>query len=128
MIELDRSDGMSIWLRCDQGGLNQLLETFRSALRGEIPHLDARVDMSTMTLKRKSRVRDASIRLQIGNETQLTRCEDDISWLISREDLESGLGRLERSAVEGFFSPAEFMRIQVRKNRKLDYLYCEIVQ
>ncbi len=127
MVKIDRSDEMSIWLRCQQIGLEQLLKAFRSALKGEVIRLDATIAMSTLTLRRRSRTIEAPLRLQIGSETQLEKQEHGVTWLISREDLESGVERLERSIVDGFFSPAELMRVQVTKNRRLDYLYCEIV-
>ncbi len=128
MVQFRREDNMAIWLIFDSVGLGRLLEVLSRALTGGRPFLEANVDMSVITMKRSSKTTATSVWVEISDETQLLKRNDKVLWVLTKEDLGSAIDRLEQCRTAGYFTPAEFIRVQVPKNRRLDYIYCELAR
>lgn len=127
MIQFKREDSMSINLLFDKEGLAQLLESLKNALKGEHSYIVAQFDASILSFK-KGTTENTSIQIEYtgSNETQLYKQNNQIIWRLDKEDTEVAIDRLELCETEGYFSPAEFIRVQVPKNKRLDYIYCEL--
>jgi hypothetical protein len=127
MIHIERTDNMAIRLIFDQVGLAELLYAFQIALNGRQGEVTAKLDTAVIKMKQGSGVVSTSICIELG-ETSLFSAYDRVNkWTIERESLESAIESLEKCQACGYFSPPEFMRVQVRKNQRLDYIYCELV-
>lgn len=127
MIQFKREDNMSIKLIFDYEGLEKILESFKKVYKGDISTIYAKLDGSVISLK-KSVVTDTSIQMEYveNGETQLKKEDNQVIWLLEKEDIEIAVERLEQCKIKGYFSPGEFIRVQVPKNKKLDYIYCEL--
>lgn len=125
MIELRRDDNMSIFLVCDEFGLTELSNAMHAS-EGATPNsVNATVDMSILTLKRKSPSVEATLVIQRGDSTRLSQGEEGIVWTMTDEDRECVISRLKQCESERTFTPAELIRVQVLKNKHLDYVYGE---
>jgi len=51
--------------------------------------------------------------------------EDKITWKFDDEFLDMCIESLSNSIQDGYFSPAEFVMVKVKKNNNLDNVYCE---
>lgn len=127
MIQLRRSDNMSVFLIFDKDGLTNLIDAMKASESAAASSIQATVDMSVVTLKRKSPTVETTLVIQRGKETQLARAEEAVVWTITDEDRESVISRFEQCAAENVFHPAELISVQVPKNRRLDDLYGEFV-
>jgi hypothetical protein len=128
MIQLKREDAMSIKLLFDKEGLSHLLNSFEKVSIGELSLIDVQLDSSVITLK-KSCIDDISMKIEYtkSGTTQIYQQNNQIIWSLEQEDIEDAIYRLQQCIVQGYFSPAEFIRVQVPKNKKLDYIYCELI-
>ena len=129
MITIKRIDKMSINMEFDKTGLKDLIKAFNDVtIKKPISNIDVVFDLSILTLK-KQRFENKTITFEYVEDTctKLVRKESEIRWLIDKEDIENAKELLEISLEKGYFSPAEFIRVQVTKNKNLDYMYCKIV-
>lgn len=127
MIQFKREDNMSIKLFFDSEGLIEILESFKNVHNGEVSSIYAQFDESVISLKKGTAI-DTSIQIEYveSGETQLKKQNNQVIWTFEKEDIEVAIERLEQCKIDGYFSPAEFIRVQVPKNKKLDYIYCEL--
>jgi hypothetical protein len=109
-------------------GLDQLINVCKKVLRGGKESISVLMDMSVVTMKETSNEMEVSLTISIGESTLIKKHDEhkQIFWLFTKEELEDAVGRLEQCKAEGYFSPAEFIRVKVPKNRRLDYIYCEM--
>ncbi|HHX17358.1 MAG TPA: hypothetical protein GX727_00690 [Clostridium sp.] len=129
MIQLKREDAMSIKLLFDKEGLSHLLNSFKKVFIGELSIIDVQLDSAVITLKKRS-IENVSIKIEYteSSSTQIYKQNNEIIWSLEQEDIEDAIYLLEQCIVEGYFSPAEFIRVKVPKNKKLDYIYCELME
>lgn len=127
MIQFKREDNMSIKLFFDDKGLEEILESLKKAQKGELAFIDAQFDTSVISLKKET-VFDTTVQMTYAKsrETQLRKQDDQIVWALEKEDIEIAIEQLERCKKKGYFSPGEFIRVQVPENKRLDYIYCEL--
>ena len=126
VIKFHRDDKLSIWLTFNLAGLENLIKAFKGALRREVESINALMDMSVITLKKKATEKMVSIEIRLGKSTLIAKHEEQIFWYFEKEVLEDAIGRLDRCLAENNFYPAEFIRVKVSKNKKLDYIYCDL--
>lgn len=79
-------------------------------------------------MKRRARTEFKGILIETGKETMMLLQQGEPVWTIDREDLESAIDQLVRGESLGYVSPAEFMQVKIPKNKKLDYVFCELVR
>lgn len=127
MIQVKREDSMSIHLLFDNTGLTQILESLKSALKGEQASINGKIDALVISMK-KGEMLDSCIEIEYteSGETQLLKQSNQVLWILDKEDIEVAIERLEQCKTDGYFSPAEFIRVQIPKNKKMDYIYCEL--
>lgn len=127
MINFRRDDNMSIFLSFDHVGLAELLEGMKNTVSDIPVSIPVTFDKSVTTLKRTSPTETLNLIFNKGDETELFLEADDVVWRVTTEDLECALVRLKQCLSSGAFIPAEFIRVQIPKNNKLDYLFCEMI-
>lgn len=128
MLELRRDDEIALTLVVDQGGLSVLLAAFGEALASGRSSVLVRLHPA-VTKGRPSTPIDQSlsvVRACVPVPTLFTG-EQGVSWTLGIEDLESGIEQLENAGARGYFAPAEFLRLQVAKRKKLDWIYAEYI-
>lgn len=128
MIRLRRDDNMSVCLVCDHNGLARLTDAMRGDNKITESSLEVAFDKSIFTLKRKSPTVFTNLTIKLGDFTRFSLDGDDVVWTITDEDRDCIISRFKQCDTDGAFVPAELIRIQVSKNRNLDYLYAELVQ
>lgn len=126
MIQLTREDRLAVWLRIDHRGLDCLLAAIKKTSDGHVSYVDALVDMSVVSMKRRSALVDAVIEIRPGAQSLLVRTATGIEWTMDGDDLESAMSALNQCKEKGYFFPAEFLQTQVAKNRNLDWIYAEL--
>lgn len=127
MIHFKREDSMAINIVFDNLGLIQLLNCLKRVLKGEQVSINTLFDASVISSK-KGAVTDVSIGISYdeSGETRLCKQGNQILWIFDKEDIEIAIERLEQCKDNDVFSPAEFIRVRVPKNKRLDYIYCEL--
>jgi hypothetical protein len=125
MIEIHRADDMALNLVLDVDGLKELLAAFRQALHSGRAHVHLRLDPSVISKRGTPSMESVEVVRSSVNVPSLAKNEQGIQWSLGSEDLESGMEQLERALALGYFSPAEFLRVQVPKRKKLDWIYAE---
>jgi len=127
VIHLRRDDNMSIYMLCDKHGLKKLIDSMQGVdeVRAESIELD--FDKSILTLKRKSPTVLTPMVIRVGDATQISLEGTKIVWTLSDEDRDYIISRFQQCEKDGYFYPAELIRVQVPKNKKLDYLYAELI-
>lgn len=129
MIKIFRQDNMSIYMRFDDEGNEKLIKMFSDILEGKEVILDVEFDMSVVKMK-KALQKSCTIIVKNDNEIDgatLYLKNEKIIWKIDSEYSDMGVDKFKNCKEKGFFYPAEFMYIQVSKNKKLDCMYCELV-
>lgn len=116
-------------MRFDDEGNEKLIKMFNDILEGKEVILDVEFDMSVVKMK-KALQKSCTIIVKNDNEIDgatLYLKDKKIIWKIDSEYADMGAYIFKNCKEEGFFYPAEFMYIQVPKNKKLDCMYCELV-
>lgn len=128
MIEFIRNDATSITLRFDKEGNEILLNTFISLSNiKSSTEIDVSMDMAVVKM-RKSKISDRLIVVERDNKIDgsvLLLEDNKIVWKLDDEYIDMGIAFLSKSLEKGYFFPAEFLIIEVEKNKKDDYLYAE---
>lgn len=126
MIELKRQE-TGISMSVDAGGAAVLADAFREALAGGRARLEVLFDFSVLTMKRAASSQSTHVEVALGDvaEPAFSRSPDGVSWILGHEDLESGIASLQAALNKRAFVPAEFLRVKVPKNKKLDYIFAE---
>lgn len=127
MIEFTRTSNTSIELKFDAAGLHSLIDAMRSVLARTTTTIEASFDMPIVTMKRSSPKKLLSLSVMLEAETTLAKREESVVWSLDAEDAESALTQLQNCQSIGFFSPSEFLRVQSRKNKNMDWIYGEMV-
>jgi hypothetical protein len=117
---------MAIRLVFDQVGLTDVLHAFRVVLDGGQAEITAEMETAVIRMKQHGRIVSTSIRVELGETSALSAHDHETIWTVERESLESAIESLEKCQLRGYVSPPEFMRVQVPKNKRLDYVYCEL--
>lgn len=129
MIKIFRQDSMSIYMRFDNEGNENLIKMFNKILEGKEVILNVEFDMSVIKMK-KTFPKICAISVKNDNEVDGSTIylqNDKIIWKIDSEYADMGAELLKKCKEQGFFFPAEFMYIKVSKNKNLDCMYCELV-
>lgn len=123
MIDFKRDGGMSICLSFDEQGLLALNQAIAEVANGETSLLDVTFDRSVVTMKRSSSTEETKMKVVGGDLTTLNFEETNLVWVIEGEDLDCLDSSLSKCQQNGRLDTAELIRVQVPKNKKLDYLY-----
>lgn len=123
MIELKRDDGMSVFLSFDSEGLELLIQSLGAAMSGTANSLEVVFDRSVITMKRSSRTETMEMVVIGGEMTTFRFHENKLVMSIEGEDLECLSELLSKCQETGSLGTSELIRVQVPKNKKLDYLY-----
>lgn len=128
MINIFRDDNMSIFIIMDYLGNEIMIETFEKLKKGE-KEVCIEVIFNTAVLKLNKR-REIKTNIIFSEDSNIDVSEiilkgNDIIWKMNRDDVEYGYQRFVLSEKEGFFSPAEFIRVAIKKNKNIDYVFCE---
>lgn len=129
MIELIRRDASTLFLQFDEAGNQALLQAFETAQQNHPTGLVFLLDGAVLKQKKHAKLA-IPVRIEVDDTVDgsaLLWEENAIVWRLDRESAEMGYERFVESQRLGYFAPAECMRIQVEKSRKLDYLFCERV-
>lgn len=113
----------------DEEGNNNLIEMFNQIRDGKEFALDVEFDMAVVKMRKTQK--QAYI-INVENDSEVDGSiiyvkDGRIIWKIDDEYVDMGLERFQECKEQGIFSPAEFMYIQVSKNKDLDYMYCDFV-
>jgi hypothetical protein len=127
MIELSRVDDMAIRLLLDRDGVLVLRRSFSEAANLHQIAMQVRLD-PRVTSKRCGPTTEIQVDVEMRPVSipSLVKGGRGVQWILGQEDLESGLEQLERAETRGYFSPAEFLRVQIPNRRKLDWIYAEL--
>ena len=129
MIQFRREDNMAVCLLFDRAGLTELTDALkRSGGNVTTSSVNVTFDKSVLTLKRKSPNVPTSLIIAPGDITRISQVGEDIVWAITDEDRECLVGRFEQCESDGACIPAELIRVQIPKNKRLDYLCGELIQ
>lgn len=128
MIEFRRDDNMSIYMSFDSNGLSTLVKAFQDALAGEKKPIEVIFDKSITSMKRAAITASTTMTVERGDATSMISDDDGIHWRIDREDLDCLLHLLSKAQARGALETPELGRVQVPKNKKLDYLYGSMVE
>jgi hypothetical protein len=126
MIRLTRRNRSAIALVVDQVGLNQLCEGFELALGGASPVLRTWLDRHVLSAKRGLIVEaELVLKMVSTGDSSFRKDDNQAIWFLTKDDLTSGIEQLARCSQKGYFSPAEFLQVQVPSNKELDWIYAE---
>jgi Pyruvate/2-oxoacid:ferredoxin oxidoreductase delta subunit len=130
MIELTRNDFQAIYLRFDSSGIEVLINELKKLkIDGYQSTINIMLDTSVITLK-KCRMEDRYITILKDNDIKLSVLEEQegkLTWKLDNEDIDYAIERFYECKVCKYFSPPEFIRVKVSKNKKVDYMYCEFI-
>lgn len=129
MIELIRRDVSTLFLQFDEAGNRALLQAFETAQQNNPTGLVFLLDGAVLKQKKHAK-KMIPVRIEPDDTVDgsaLLWEENAVVWRLDRESTEMGYERFFKSIRLGYFAPAECMRIQTEKSRKLDYLFCERV-
>lgn len=129
MIKIFRQTSRAIYMEFDEEGNNNLIKMFCQIREGKEFALDVEFDMAVVKMRKTQE--QASI-VNVVNDSEVDGSiiyvkDGKIMWRIDDEYVDIGLQRFQECKEHGNFSPAEFMYIQVSKNKDLDYMYCDLV-
>jgi len=119
---------MSVSLLFDQDGLTILTEAMLCSEDDTANNVEVSFDKSILTLKKKSPIVETIILIRRGKATSLSLDGENIAWALTDEDRECLVTRFKQCKSDGTFTPAELIRVQVPKNKKLDYVYGKLAQ
>jgi hypothetical protein len=127
MIEFKRDDNMSIHMSFDSKGLSMLVQVFQDALAGEQKSIQVIFDKSVTSMKRGANTASTTMTVERDDATSMTSDDNGIHWRIAPEDLDCLLHMLSKAQTRGALETPELVRVQVPKNKRLDYLYGSMV-
>ncbi len=113
----------------DAKGYDKLISAFATILKDQICELNVTFDLSVINMK-KTNLKDVSIILKIDNSIKrplFYRLNETIIWAIDKDDADFGWESFVDCKKNGCFFPAEFIRMQIPKNKNVDDMYCELV-
>lgn len=84
------------------------------------------MEKGVISVKNDKRTIRVVARIEIGDTSVISGDSQGIVWKIEQEDLESAINSLKRCKTDGYCAPPEFMRVQIPKNKRLDWLCCDI--
>lgn len=129
IVELARIDEMAVKANLDLAGVDALLVAFEHALRSGHSFIHVQLDPYVISKRRGPRAETRVELIRSAVEVpSLTQEDHGVSWILGSEDLESGAEHLRGARERGHFSPAEFLRVQTAKRRKIDWIYAELCQ
>jgi hypothetical protein len=123
MIEFKRDDNMSIYLSFDEQGLVLLCNAIEVLQSRDVSNLDVSFDRSVATMKRSSAIELINMSIARGETTTMAIEDSGLVWTIEDEDLDCLGSLLAKCRENGNLETPELIRVQVPKNKKLDYLY-----
>lgn len=129
MIKILRQDRRSIYITFDSEGNDKLISAFATILKRQIYKLNTIFDFSIINMK-KTNLKDISVIFKIDNSINYSvfyKSNETIIWTMDEEDAYFGLKAFSDCKQTGCFFPAEFIIMQMPKNKNLDYIYCELV-
>lgn len=128
MIRFSRMDKMSIELVFNSEGLDILLNVFKAiSVDNQVIDIKMEFDRSVITLRKSSiTINDMSISRSLDAVSRI-KSDGRILWSLSGDDINYGVEAFETCKEVGYFSPAEFNRSKVKKNKRLDFVYCKLV-
>ena len=85
--------------------------------------------MGVVKIKKRGCMENLSIICRKNNEDRSVFAveKDSVIWKFSQDDIEFGIEAFKECGQRGYFSPAEFICVHTPKNKKSDYIYCELV-
>lgn len=129
MIKIVRQDKRSVYMTFDRVGNDKLISAFEAVLNGQSQELDISFDLSVINMK-KGNLQLKSVTIVIDNSIKSSvfyKSDDGIIWAIDEEDADYALFAFIDCKENGCFFPAEFIRLQMSKNKNVDDMYCELV-
>lgn len=120
---------MSVNIEFDKDGCCELLDMFNEVLKGKEFELSVEFDSKVIKIKKNGTIKNSIILCDKNTENSsvLTLENGNIIWKIGQDDIEIGIDQFTECKKQGYFFPAEFIRVQTPKNKKPDYMYCELV-
>lgn len=112
----------------DYAGNGELISAFNALSHKETYKLKVKFDLSIINMK-KTNIKEITLILRIDNNIErslIQRIDDEFIWIMDCDDAEYGLEVFNDCKENGSFFPAEFIRIQILKNRNIDDMYCEL--
>ncbi len=112
----------------DNVGNEQLISAFTALNHNETYMLNVIFDLSVINMK-KTNLKETSLILVIDNNTNyslIRKIDDDFIWTMDNDDADYGLEAFKDCKENNGFFPAEFIRIQIQKNKNIDDMYCEL--
>lgn len=128
MIKIFRQNNSSIYMLFDNVGNEQLISAFTALNHNEKYMLNVIFDLSVINMK-KTNLKETSLSLKIDNNTNyslIRKIDDDFIWTMDNDDADYGLEAFKDCKENNGFFPAEFIRIQIQKNKNIDDMYCEL--
>ena len=128
MIKIFRQNSSSIYMLFDNVGNEQLISAFTALNHNETYMLNVIFDLSVINMK-KTNLKETSLILKIDNNTNyslIRKIDDDFIWTMDNDDADYGLEAFKDCKENNGFFPAEFIRIQIQKNKNIDDMYCEL--
>ena len=129
MIKIVRQDKKSVNMTFDRVGNDKLISAFEAVLNGQSQELDISFDLSVINMK-KANLQLKSVTIVIDNSIKSSvfyNTDNGIIWAIDEEDADYALFAFIDCKENGCFFPAEFIRLQMAKNKNIDDMYCELV-
>lgn len=129
MIKIFRQAKRAIYMEFDEDGNDNLIKMFRQIRDGKEFILNAELDMAVIKFKR-SPIKVYEIIVENDNEVDgsvILLQNGKVMWKMDNEYVGMGLERFQECKEKGVFFPAEFIYIQVPKNKDLDYMYCDFI-
>lgn len=120
---------MSIYIEFDKEGCSNLLDMFNEIYKEKEFELRVEFDPSVMKMKKGGTLKSLVVLCNKNTEDKsvFTLENNNLIWKMEQDDIELGIEMFTECKQQGYFFPAEFIRIQTPKNKKLDYIYCELV-
>lgn len=130
MIEITRKDSMSIYMYFDENGNKELIKKFKEIKNNDLSYnLSINLDLSVIKMKKHKNI-ETVITIERDNHIEGSAfliVDDKVVWKLDEDYIDIGIARFSDCKKVGFFSPPEFIRVDVIKNRNLDYLYCKLI-
>lgn len=120
---------MSIYIEFDKEGCSNLLDMFNEIYKEKEFELRVEFDPSVMKMKKGGTLKSLVVLCNKNTEDKsvFTLENNNLIWKMEQDDIELGIEMFTECKQQGYFFPAEFIRIQTPKNKELDYIYCELV-
>lgn len=129
MIKVYRQSRRAIYMEFDKEGNDNLINMFMQIRDGKEFILNVGFDMAVVKLK-KNQSQTHEIIVQSDNNVDgsvILFRDGRIIWKMDNDYVDMGLERFQECKRQGVFFPAEFIYIQVPKNKDLDCMYCDLV-